>query len=167
MKQKLLTLMCDYRDFHTKKWTVFTHFIGVPLVTFSILLILGWVKISIPGFFTLSTAWIGIIILAVYYLYLDLLLGAATTILLVVLSAIASLFTTQGPTAFSGKLFLITFILGWIFQLIGHAIEGKKPALLTNFFESVFIAPFFIIAELFFMFGIKKELQQTIDDDGV
>jgi uncharacterized membrane protein YGL010W len=165
MKKQLLNVMQRYRHFHTKKWTVLTHFVGVPLVSFSVLLIFGWVDLTIPGFVSLSLAWIGVIILAIYYLYLDLLLGAATAVLLIVLCALASIFTTQGPSALSGKLFLITFILGWIFQLIGHAIEGKKPALLSNFFDSVFIAPFFIVAEICFMLGMKKDLQNALEEN--
>ncbi|MBF7146705.1 Mpo1-like protein [Bacillus toyonensis] len=30
------------------------------------------------------------------------------------------------------KLGLSLFILGWIFQFVGHAIEGKKPTFLSN-----------------------------------
>jgi uncharacterized membrane protein YGL010W len=125
----------------------------------------GWIKVSVPNLFSLNFAWIGVIIFAIYYLYLDLLIGACASILLIVLCAIANLFTTQGLTGLSIKLFLIFFILGWVFQLIGHTIEGKKPALLDNFFESVFIAPFFISAEMLFMFGIKKDIEQAMHDD--
>jgi len=165
MQNKLLNLMRHYRHYHKKKWTVLTHLIGVPLVTLAVLIFFGWIKISVPGFFTLSVAWIGVIIMAIYYLILDLMIGAATTVMLIVLCAIASIFTTTGPSALSLKLFIIIFILGWIFQLIGHAIEGKKPALLNSFFQSVFIAPFFITAEIFFILGYKKDLQQAMDGD--
>ncbi|PGA89729.1 Mpo1-like protein [Bacillus toyonensis] len=30
------------------------------------------------------------------------------------------------------KLGVSLFILGWIFQFVGHAIEGKKPTFLSN-----------------------------------
>ena len=164
MQNKLLKLMRNYRQYHQKKWTVFTHLIGVPLVTLAVFIFFGWIKLSVPGFFSISIAWLGVIVFGIYYLLLDLVIGAAATIMLIVLCAIANIFTTTGPSALSLKLFVIIFILGWIFQLIGHAIEGKKPALLDNFVESVFIAPFFVTAEIFFMLGYKKTLQHAIDE---
>lgn len=162
MNKRLITLMQSYYHYHKKKWTVYTHFFGIPLVTFSIFILFGWVKVVIPNVIGLSLAWIGVIIFAIYYLYLDLIIGAAATVMLIILCALASIFTTQGPSWLGFKIFIITFILGWIFQLIGHAIEGKKPALLDNFFESVFIAPFFIAAELLFMLGVKKNIETAM-----
>jgi uncharacterized membrane protein YGL010W len=162
MKHTLQNLMQGYYQHHTKKWTLWTHLIGIPLVSFACFILFGWIKVSVPGLFSLNLAWIGVIVFAVYYMCLDVIIGAAASVLLIILCAIASLFTTLGPNALNFKIFLITFILGWIFQLIGHVIEGKKPALLSHFFESVFIAPFFISAEILFMFGIKKDLQNSL-----
>lgn len=164
MKTKLNKLMQSYYHYHTKKWTLWTHVIGIPLVTLSMFIFFGWIKVSVPTLFSLNVAWIGVIVFAIYYLCLDLLIGICATALLTVLCAIATIVTAHGPDAFSIKLFIILFILGWVFQLIGHAIEGRKPALLDNFFESVFIAPFFITAELLFMFGIKKDIEQAMKD---
>ena len=165
MQSKLLQLMSNYRHYHNNHWTVMTHFIGVPLATLAAFIFFGWIKVNIPGVITLSVAWIIVIIAGIYYIILDWMIGAATTIMLIVLCTIASIFTNAGPSALSLKLFIIIFIVGWIFQLIGHAIEGKKPALLTNFFESVFIAPFFITTEVFFMLGYKKDLQQAMETE--
>jgi uncharacterized membrane protein YGL010W len=98
MKTKLLDLMRRYRRYHTKPWTVWTHFVGIPCVTLSMLILLSWVVISIPGVFTLSIAWIGVLVLAVYYLLLDFFIGAVTTILLILLCILASMFTMHGPS---------------------------------------------------------------------
>lgn len=162
MKAKLSHLMQQYYQYHKKKWTVWTHLAGIPLVIFSIFIVLGWVKVSIPNIISLNFAWIAVIAFAIYYIRLDLVIGGATTGFLIILCAFANAFTTQGPHGLSIKLFVITFILGWAFQLVGHVIEGKKPALTESFLESVFIAPFFITAEVLFMFGIKKDVQQTM-----
>jgi uncharacterized membrane protein YGL010W len=59
--------------------------------------------------------------------------------------------------------FAACFGIGWVFQLIGHAIEGKKPALLDNFFQ-VFVAPIFLMAELFFMLGLRQDLKRQVDE---
>jgi len=160
---KLIDLMRGYRKHHQKRVTIFSHFVGVPLITLATFILFGWIKISVPGLFTLSVTWIGIIFLAIYYLILDILIGAATTFILIVFCAITSIFTVNGPSALGLKLFAITFILGSVFQLIGYTFEGKKPALLYNSFYSVFTAPFLITAEILFKFGFKKDLQKQID----
>jgi uncharacterized membrane protein YGL010W len=46
--------------------------------------------------------------------------------------------------------------------LIGHAFEGKKPALMDNFFQ-VFIAPIFLMAEVFFAFGYKRDVAERME----
>ena len=30
------------------------------------------------------------------------------------------------------KLALLLFVVGWIFQFVGHAVEGKKPSFFSN-----------------------------------
>ena len=163
MNPKFIQRLRNYRGYHSQKGTIITHFIGVPFVTFSVLILLGWIKVMIPDLLMVSVAWLGVLALTIYYLMLDRVLGAFSSALLIVLCTIASLFTTRGPSWFSFKLFLITFILGWIFQLVGHAIEGNKPALLDNFFDSVFIAPVFITVEIVFLLGFKKALQRAVE----
>ena len=162
MHSKFIDLMRGNRDHHQKKVTLFSHLVGVPLITLGVLILFGWIKVSIPGIFTLSAAWIGIIIFAIYYLIMDLLIGAVTTAILIVFCAITSALTINGPSALSEKLFIVIFILGLIFQLIGYLFEGKKPLLLKNFFSSVSIAPFLVTAEILFMLGLKEDLQKQV-----
>ena len=46
------------------------------------------------------------------------------------------------------------FVIGWMLNFIGHAIEGKKPAFLHNLSQTL-IAPIFIIEEIAELFGFK------------
>jgi len=50
-------------------------------------------------------------------------------------------------------------IISWIAQFIGHGlIEGRKPALLDNLYQSVVLAPFFVWFEgVLFPLGYKSE----------
>ncbi len=54
------------------------------------------------------------------------------------------------------------FAGGWIFQLVGHVFEGRRPALADNLFQ-IFIAPIFLVAEAFFALGLKRELLKKIE----
>jgi uncharacterized membrane protein YGL010W len=53
--------------------------------------------------------------------------------------------------------FAAAFIGGWILQLLGHHYEGKRPALVDNFWQ-IFIAPLFLMVEAFAWLGWKREL---------
>lgn len=57
--------------------------------------------------------------------------------------------------------FAALFIGGWILQLVGHAFEGRRPALVDNVFQ-IFVAPIFLAAEVFFALGYKPELRQRL-----
>ncbi len=66
-----------------------------------------------------------------------------------------------GGTAWT--VFAIFFIGGWVFQLVGHVWEGRRPALADNLFQA-FIGPMFIMAEVLMALGLKQELKAAIDD---
>jgi uncharacterized membrane protein YGL010W len=51
---------------------------------------------------------------------------------------------------------------GWILQFAGHAIEGRRPAFADNLFQ-IFIAPIFLVAELFFALGLKGDVRERVE----
>ncbi|MDH5211136.1 MAG: DUF962 domain-containing protein, partial [Betaproteobacteria bacterium] len=65
------------------------------------------------------------------------------------------------PLATSAGWFVVFFVGGWVIQLIGHVWEGRKPALVDNFFQ-IFVAPIFLAAEVFFALGYKPALHAAV-----
>jgi uncharacterized membrane protein YGL010W len=65
----------------------------------------------------------------------------------------------QKSMALSFSVFLTTFVLGWIIQLVGHVFEGRRPALVDNIFQ-VFNAPLFITVEALNMLGFRRDLAE-------
>ena len=55
------------------------------------------------------------------------------------------------------------FVGGWVFQLVGHVFEGRRPALSDNLFQ-IFIAPIFLVAEVFFALGLKRDVRRKIEE---
>lgn len=154
---KTLTELLDsYQSYHTKKATKITHYIGIPLVAFSLLILFSWIQIVVPNVFHLNVSWIFVVLVLAYYYSLDIPLAIVATIIFVPLTFIANWLGLNGPDMLSGILFLVFFIGGWILQLVGHVFEGKRPALVDNFWQ-VFIAPLFLIHELFVSLGLHKE----------
>ena len=49
---------------------------------------------------------------------------------------------------------VLVFVVAWIFQFIGHRIEGKKP----SFFEDVqylWVGPLFVLSKVFLRLGVR------------
>lgn len=151
-----------YSQQHKKTLTKITHFIGVPLAIFPVLILLSWIDTGVPGWFHINFSWLGLICLITYYFKLDRQLAIATGVGLIILNIIAQLFAQTSPNWLGFKALLITLIIGWAFQFAGHFIEGNKPAFFSNL-KQIFIAPIFIAAEIAFLLGKKQALKQEID----
>ena len=107
----------------------------------------------------ITGATIFFLVVVLYYLRLDwsvALLQAPVNLVLLALADRAALL----PFQTSLLIFLATFVGGWIFQLVGHAIEGRRPALADNVMQ-IFNAPLFLTVEVLFLFGLRQDLQET------
>lgn len=149
--------LTQYAAYHRDRRNLVTHFFGVPMIVFSVVLALA--QISAGSF---HSGWVAIAIVGIYYLWLDRALGLATTGFLVfcgVFSSLVSVYT--GPAAAWG-LAAALFTGGWIIQFIGHKFEGVKPAFVDDL-SGLAIGPLFVTAEIFFLLGFKHALRQYIE----
>jgi len=151
--------MSFYAAYHQDARNKATHFVGVPMIVFSLMIPLGWLRADVDGF-TLSAALIVTSALLLYYLVLDLPLGLAMCAVFALMLLGAE---PLSQAAFMASLawFLALFIVGWALQLWGHVYEGRKPALVDNLFQ-VFVAPIFLAAEVFFALGYKPRLHEAV-----
>ncbi len=149
--------MAVYAAYHRNRWNGLTHFIGVPAIIFAILIPMSWV--SLGEDLSLAHLFLGAVL--AYYFLLDVPLALATAVAVGALFLAAKLAAGTGIT--SGWIwFGVFFAGGWIFQLVGHVFEGRRPALADNLFQ-IFIAPIFLVAEAFFALGLKRELLKKIE----
>ena len=155
--------MSFYQRYHSKMANKITHMIGIPLILFSIMIPLGWVQLSVPNFIHTNLAWTIITLTLLYYLFLDIPLALGMAVVFIVLCLIASIFYNQGPNLLGFYVFLACFVGGWILQFIGHFFEKKKPAFAANLFQLI-IGPIFILAEVVFILGYRRELQKQVLD---
>ncbi len=149
--------MAVYAAYHRNRWNRLTHFIGVPAIIFAILIPMSWV--SLGEDLSLAHLFLGAVL--AYYFLLDVPLALATAVAVGALFLAAKL--AAGTGIASGWIwFGVFFAGGWIFQLVGHVFEGRRPALADNLFQ-IFIAPIFLVAEAFFALGLKRELLKKIE----
>ena len=149
--------MAVYAAYHRDRRNRLTHFVGVPAIVFAILVPMNWVPLG-EGL-TLAHVFVGAVL--AYYFLLDVPLAIATAAVTVALFYAAKLAAGGGYAAgwwWSGAF----FVGGWILQLVGHVFEGRKPALADNLFQ-IFIAPIFLVAELFFALGLKREVRDKVE----
>jgi uncharacterized membrane protein YGL010W len=151
--------MSFYAAYHQDSRNKATHFVGVPLIVFSLMIPLGWLRAEVAGF-PLSAALVVSAILLAYYLVLDIPLGLAMAAVFALMLWGAEPLS-QASLGISLTWFLILFVGGWALQLWGHVYEGRKPALVDNLFQ-IFVAPIFLAAELFFALGYKPALHAAV-----
>ena len=134
-----------YRSYHRTPGCKATHFFGVPLVTFALLIPLGWISIGRSGwhftgamFFVLGTL--------AYYFRLAPRLASLMAVIMAPVTWAADR-VSRLPFPASLGIFLACLFLGAALQALGHVIERKRPALADNFFQAVFTAPLFLLLE--------------------
>ena len=152
--------MAVYNAYHRDPKNKATHFVGVPLIILALLIPLAWPRIQIGGV-TITAAMIFVAVVSAYYLVLDVTLGALTALAVLPLLWAGHLMAAQG-TATGWFAFALAFVVGWIFQLVGHAFEGRRPALVDNFFQ-IFVAPVFLVAEVLFACGARTALRHEVE----
>ncbi|MBU1817967.1 MAG: DUF962 domain-containing protein, partial [Gammaproteobacteria bacterium] len=55
------------------------------------------------------------------------------------------------------------FVVGWVIQFVGHYYEGRKPAFVDDLMGLI-VGPLFVVAELGFLFGLRKEVQKAMEE---
>ena len=147
-----------YASYHRDERNRATHFIGIPAIVFSILVPLALARTA-GG---ISAAMVVAILAVIGWVALDRVIGLAMAVVMLPMLIVAEwIARTYGSTT-AWIVFAVFFVGGWIFQLVGHMWEGRRPALADNLFQA-FIGPMFIMAEVLIWLGLKPELKQAIE----
>ncbi len=155
-----LEQMGMYAAYHRDRRNQATHHLGVPLIVFSLILALTQVPLTYLGSVQLTAATVALAVLFLGYVVAAPLVGIVTALFY---SAVYGL-AVQLADGSDSSLWFITgacFLGGWIVQFIGHAFEGRRPALTVNAVQ-IFMAPPFLIAEILFSLGAARALEEQI-----
>lgn len=158
-RRQLASYAAVHRDWRNKA----THFVGIPVIVFSLLLVLSLWRFEVFGREWTGSLLIGL--LAVLgWLALDLGVGVVMGLIMVVAwYAAEALASVLGPPPAVWTAFLVLFVGGWVLQFAGHFYEGKRPALLDNIFQA-FIGPMFLVAETMVMMGQRSDLADAMGE---
>lgn len=154
--------LTQYAAYHRDRRNIATHFFGIPLIVFSVVLALAVVVIP-AGPMPLTLALVASVAATIYYLSLDLVLGITMGVVLFAMCAGASEMTHRLGAGAALGWALGIFVFGWALQFWGHRFEGMKPAFYDDV-KQLLIGPLFVLAEAFFFFGAKPELRRYIEE---
>ncbi|MBI3702443.1 MAG: DUF962 domain-containing protein [Rhizobiales bacterium] len=149
--------LATYASYHRDARNRATHFIGIPAIVFSILVPLALIRVS-----GLSAAMPVALVAVIGWIALDRVIGLAMVVIMVPMLIVAEWIARTYGSGTVWTVFAIFFIGGWVFQLVGHVWEGRRPALADNLFQA-FIGPMFIMAEVLMALGLKRELKAVVD----
>ena len=142
-QRRVDALLAHYGTSHTHPTNEVIHFVAIPLIMLSLV---GLIFSAHPW---AAYAFIGASL--VYYVRLSVVFFAA-----MVLGSIGMMAVIHALDARSLLLgtSVAVFVVAWIFQFIGHKVEGKKP----SFFEDIqylWVGPLFVLSKLFLKLGVR------------
>ena len=158
--RRLTGILASYGRFHRDPRNRRTHYLGVPAIIYAVLIALALHTVPVAGL-AVRLDRVVVVIAALGYIALDLALGLSLTLALVLLAAAAEATAALGPS----RALIVAgtvFVLGWILQLLGHRLEGNRPALLTNLAQ-ILVAPLYLTAELGFSLGLRRRLRGDVE----
>ena len=156
----------SYASVHRDSRNKATHFAGIPVIVFSLLLLLSLWRFELGGREWPVSLAVAIVAL-LGWMALDLGIGVIMAVLMApAWYAADTLAGALGAPSAVWTVFLVLFVGGWVLQFLGHHYEGKRPALLDNIFQG-FIGPMFLVAETVVVMGHRRDLAEAMGEGDV
>ncbi|HZW53382.1 MAG TPA: Mpo1-like protein [Candidatus Elarobacter sp.] len=134
------TLFEEYGAYHRDRRNLICHEIGIPLIVLAIVAPLRLVVVPWWGG-TLAALAVGLTVL--YYVVAF----GRTQLTAVVIAAVGLTAIYYVAAYVTWPWALAAFVVGWVFQFVGHAYEGKSPAFLTNLLH-LLVGPLWVASHL-------------------
>jgi uncharacterized membrane protein YGL010W len=134
-------LLAHYGTSHQHPTNEVIHFVAIPLIMLSLI---GLLYAAHPW-----AAYVFVLASMIYYARLSLMFLITMFTLSFAMLAIVQAMGEQRLGLCIG-----IFVVAWIFQFIGHKLEGKKP----SFFEDIqylWVGPLFVLSKLFLKLNIR------------
>lgn len=136
-------LLGHYSQSHLNPTNERIHYLAIPVIMFSLTGLIASLHFGLAYFFVAASM--------VYYLRLSVVFFVSMAVISLVLLAGLHALDAQGVLL---KTSAALFVGAWIFQFIGHKIEGKKPSFLEDI-QYLWVGPLFVLSKLFKAVGIR------------
>jgi uncharacterized membrane protein YGL010W len=145
----------EYSDSHRNPTNKLLHYLCVPPIQLALMGLLLAVPVPAAlGGWTQLVNWASLSVLAGLVYYAVLSPRLAFGMLLVVLGGFALLAALARLSVPLWETCLAIFVIAWIGQFVGHAIEGKRPSFFKDL-QFLLIGPLWILSAMFRRLGLR------------
>ena len=133
--RQIAHLLDVYGASHKNPINELIHFVAIPMIVFSLIGLLHWIHPNLA-----------LVVIAgsiVYYARLSTLFMVSMALMSALMLYVVGLL---GPLLLPVSIGV--FVVSWIFQFIGHKIEGKKPSFFDDL-RFLLIGPLFVLGFLY------------------
>ncbi len=157
-----------YGAYHNEERNKFVHIVCVWPILYTALLFLHYAPApdalanAFPEY-TINWSTVAAIFYAAYYFLVEQpgVAGPIASVLVVNGYFLTQNIVASYPDAW--KISIIIHISCWAAQIYGHQVfEKRAPAFLDNLIQAIVMAPLFVLLEVLFVFGYRRDLQERV-----
>lgn len=152
--QTIEALLDEYGESHRNPFNKLIHWVAVPVIVWTVVALLWSIPfpVDVEGV-PVNWATIALLLAQVYWFRLSLSLGLGLLLYNVVMVQL-TVIVVQSAVYPLWQIALIAFVIAWVFQFIGHAIEGKRPSFFKDL-QFLLIGPAWLMAFVYRFLGIR------------
>ncbi|PTT76366.1 MULTISPECIES: DUF962 domain-containing protein [unclassified Chryseobacterium] len=155
--RKIDLLFAEYAESHRNSTNKLIHWICVPLIFWTILGFISLIPSKSIGFRYIGeisyVSFAVITLVTVFYTRLSFLIGFIMFFVMILMESFAYGINIRFEEK-SWMVYLAVFVITWIFQFVGHKIEGKKPSFLKDL-QFLLIGPIWLLSFILKKLGIR------------
>lgn len=155
--RKIDLLFAEYAESHRNSTNKLIHWICVPLIFWTILGFISLIPSKSIGFRYIGeisyVSFTAIALVTVFYTRLSFLIGLIMFFVMILMESFAYGINIRFEEK-SWMVYLAVFIITWIFQFVGHKIEGKKPSFLKDL-QFLLVGPIWLLSFILKKLGIR------------
>jgi uncharacterized membrane protein YGL010W len=152
--------LTQYAAYHRDPRNIATHFVGVPMIMFSVVVLLSRPVLLDAGL-PVTPALVTALVAGIYYLRLHAGTGVLMGLVLAAMLYFGFRIGQSGTAVWLGW-GIGLFVVGWIIQAVGHVYEGRKPAFADDLMGLI-IGPLFVLCEALIALGLLRDLNTAIE----
>jgi uncharacterized membrane protein YGL010W len=155
--RKIDLLFAEYAESHRNSTNKLIHWICVPLIFWTILGFISLIPSKSIGFRYIGeisyVSFAAITLVTVFYTRLSFLIGLIMFFVMILMESFAYGINIRFEEK-SWMVYLAVFVITWIFQFVGHKIEGKKPSFLKDL-QFLLVGPIWLLSFILKKLGIR------------
>lgn len=150
-------LFAEYAESHRNSTNKLIHWICVPLIFWTILGFISIIPSKSIGFRYIGeisyVSFAAIALVTIFYTRLSFLIGLIMFFVMILMESFAYGINIRFEEK-SWMVYLAVFVITWIFQFVGHKIEGKKPSFLKDL-QFLLVGPIWLLSFILKKLGIR------------